>query len=286
VIKNRHSKDEKFPADNRLISKSERVGAMNIRYGIGVKVLFAVAMGSFSAAALDMTVERYRLDKEGGVIEVEATQPGDKETRDAVRQQLQEEAHNGISSATPAMRQYKKEIQYRYEKTTRGGRIYIAAKNREALLAVQDFLRSRMAKPGNSGAVVFDYVANTTLIVVPVMINEHGPYKFLLDTGSSKTILSTLVADGLSLPRVRTDMLFSAGGNLPVTARKLDVLQLGITRAENVEIVVGNLPLMKTLKVDGLLGGDYLSRFKISIDYDNMIVDIQPCCPGNISMRT
>jgi hypothetical protein len=55
---------------------------------------------------------------------------------------------------------------------------------------------------------------------------------------------------------------------------------------ENVEIAVGNLPLMKTLKVDGLLGGDYLRRFKVSIDYDNMIVDIQPCCLDNISLLT
>jgi predicted aspartyl protease len=137
-----------------------------------------------------------------------------------------------------------------------------------------------MTKPGNGGGVVFDYVPDTSLIVVPVIINGHGPYKFLLDTGSTKSILSTKIADTLALPRLRTEMLFSAGGNLPVTARTLSLLQVGITRVKNAEIAVGNLPLMKTLKVDGLLGSDYLRRFKVSIDYDNMIVDIQPCCPG------
>jgi hypothetical protein len=259
---------------------------MKSRYGIAATVLLAVTIGSINAAGFDMTFERYSLDKEGGSIEVQATHPGDKETLDAVRQQLQEEARSGIPSSTPALQQHEKQIQYRFEKTTRGARIRIKAKDREALLAVQDYLRSRMSRSGSGGAVVFDYVDNTSLIVVPVMINNHGPYKFLLDTGTTKTILSAKVADTLALPRVRIEMLFSAGGNLAVTARTLNLLQVGMTRAENVEIAVGNLPLMKTLQVDGLLGGDYLRRFKVSIDYDNMIVDIQPCCPDSISLLT
>ena len=259
---------------------------MRIRWGISVGVLFAVAMGSIAAKAFDLTVERYFLDKEGGTIQVEAARAGDKETRDTVRQLLQEEARQGVMLATPALQEHQKEIRYRFEKTTRGGRIRITATGREALLAVQDFLRSRMSKPASGGMVVFDYVGGTSLIVVPVMINEHGPYKFLLDTGANKTILSKDVADSLGLLGGRTQRLLSAGGDLPVTARKLNTLRLGVTRAENVEIAVGNLPLMKTLQVEGLLGGDYLRLFKISIDYDNMIVDIQPCCPGDISLRT
>jgi predicted aspartyl protease len=259
---------------------------MRIRYGIAAVVLFAAAMGSTTVTAFDLTVERYLLDKEGGAIQVEAAQPADKETRDVVRRQLQEEARNGVASATPAMQQHRKEIQYRFEKTARGGRLHITTKQREALLAVQDFLRLHMSKPGNGGAVVFHYVGDTSLIVVPVMINEHGPYKFLLDTGANKTILSKDVADSLGLPEGGVQRLLSASGSLPVTTRRLDILRLGVTRAEKVEIAVGNLPLMKTLHLDGLLGGDYLRLFKISIDYDNMIVDIQPCCLDSISLRT
>jgi hypothetical protein len=259
---------------------------MKSRYGIAATVLLAVTIGSINAAGFDTTFERYFLDKDGGAIEVQTTHSGDKETLDAVRQRLQEEARSGIPSSTPALQEHQKQIQYRFEKTTRGARIRIKARDREALLAVQDFLRSRMSKPGSGGIVLFDYVANTSLIVVPVMINNHGPYKFLLDTGTTKTILSAKVADTLGLPKARIEMLLSAGGNLPVTARTLDVLQVGTTRAENVEIAVGNLPLMKTLQVEGLLGGDYLRRFKVSIDYDNMIVDIQPCCPESISLLT
>ena len=259
---------------------------MNVRYMIGAATLLSVTMGPGNVSAFDMTFERYLLDKDGGSIEVRATHAGDNGPRDAVRQQLQEEARSGISSSAPALKEHEKKIEYRYEKTPQGARLRIKTKDHDALLAVQDFLRSQMTKPGNGGGVVFDYVPDTSLIVVPVMINGHGPYKFLLDTGSTKSILSTKIADTLALPRLRTEMLFSAGGNLPVTARTLSLLQVGITRVKNAEIAVGNLPLMKTLKVDGLLGSDYLRRFKVSIDYDNMIVDIQPCCPDSISLLT
>jgi hypothetical protein len=190
---------------------------MNVRYAIGAAILFSVTIGSGNVSAFDMTFERYLLDKDGGAIEVRAADPGDNRTRDAVRQQLQEEARSGISSSTPALKEQEKKIEYRYEKTPQGARIRIKTKDHDALLAVQDFLRSQMSKPGSGGGVVFDYVPGTSLIVVPVMINGHGPYKFLLDTGSTKTILSAKVAETLRLPRERIEMLFSAGGNIPVT---------------------------------------------------------------------
>jgi predicted aspartyl protease len=257
-------------------------GAMKIRHGIAVSTLLTVTMGSVTAAGFDWKSERYLLDKEGGTIEVQTTQPDDKRTRDAVRQQLQQEVRYGIPFTTPAMQQHKKQIQYRYEKTTRGGRIHITAKSGEALLAVQDFLRSQMSKSPKGGAVVFDYVAST-LVVVPVMINDHGPYKFLLDTGTTKTVLSAAVADSLKIPSSRSEILLSAGGNRPVSIRAVRTLEVGATRLENVEIAVANWGLMKQLGVDGILGGDYLRRFKVSINYDNRTVEIEPTWPEDMS---
>ena len=251
---------------------------MKTRYTISAVILFSITVGSLSAAAID-TVSRYGLDKNGGFIEIQATQAQDTRTRDAVRQQLQEEARIGMSFATSTMLEYRKEIQYRYEETRGGGRIRIMAKKRQSRLAVQDFLRSRMTKPGRGADVVFDYAGDTPLIVVPVMINNHGPYRFLLDTGANRTVLSAAVADSLSIPRGSIGTLRSATGNVPVNVRKISVLQLGNARAQNVKIAVGDFPLMKNLNVDGLLGGDYLRPFKVSIDYDNMLVCIEPSSP-------
>src|SRR4249920_214904 len=99
---------------------------MNIRYTIGPMIfLIGVITSSINVSAFDATFESYRLNKEGGIIEVQALRTDDNPTRAAIRQLLQEEARKGISPSTPAMRQHEKEIQYRYEKTRRGGRILI-----------------------------------------------------------------------------------------------------------------------------------------------------------------
>jgi predicted aspartyl protease len=73
--------------------------------------------------------------------------------------------------------------------------------------------------PLRAADVNFDFVSNTSLIVVPVTINGRGPYRFLLDTGASTTILSTAIADRLNLPNRRRATLRSAGGNEPSTER-------------------------------------------------------------------
>jgi predicted aspartyl protease len=255
---------------------------MKVRGGIVAGLLFLATMGSASAAR-DLSISHYRLDKEGGSIEVQATHPGDKQTRDRVRQELLQEARNGIPSASPEMQEHQKEILYRYENTERGGRLRIIAKSREALLAVQDFLHSQISSASGERKVVFDFVENTSLVVVPVRINGHGPYRFLLDTGASNTVLSLSIADGLGIPRGRSYTLATGGGNVTASVRKLSAFTVGPARLENVEAAVANVPLFKTMKVDGVLGSDYLRRFKISIDYDNQVMDIEPCCPDTIS---
>ena len=47
-------------------------------------------------------------------------------------------------------------------------------------------------------------------------------------------------------------------------------------RLEDIEIAVIDFDLMKTLKVDGVLGSDYLRRFRLVIDYDNKVIKIDP----------
>lgn len=124
--------------------------------------------------------------------------------------------------------------------------------------------------------VTFDFVAATSLIVVPVTINGQGPYRFLLDTGASNTILSAAVADNLKIAPRRRGMILTAGGNVDVSIRTIRTLNVGMAQLTNIEIAVGDFDLMKKLNVDGLLGGDYLRRFRVDIDYDGKVLKIEP----------
>jgi predicted aspartyl protease len=258
---------------------------MNVRSQIVTGLVLSFAIGSIDALALELSTRRYRLDKEGGMIEVQATHPDDKLTRDAVRQQLQKEVRGVIPNATPDMKKHQKEIKYHYENTARGAKIRITARTLEALSAVQDFLHSQITGISGNKTVTFDFVANTSLVVVPVTVNGSGPYRFLLDTGASDSILSAAVADRLAIPNGIPRTLLTAGGNVPVTLRMLKTLNIGAARLDNISIAVADFELLKLLGVDGILGGDYLRRFKISIDYDNQVVNIEPCCPAPESSR-
>jgi predicted aspartyl protease len=257
---------------------------MKVQHGIAASIVLTVTIASTNVAGVDGRSKRFLLDKRGGAIEVQVANTDDRPARDAVRRELREEANNQVPFATTAMQQHRKEIKYRYENTAYGGRIRIIARSPVALAAVQEFLRSQMSNLRKVKAVAFDFVANTSLVVLPVTINNDGPYRFLLDTGATNTILSAVVADNLGIRSGRTDLLLTAGGNLPVTVRTIDTLQVGGARLEKVEIAVANFPLMKTLNVDGVLGGDYLRQFKVSIDYDNKLVEIEPCCPEMMSL--
>ena len=77
-------------------------------------------------------------------------------------------------------------------------------------------------------------------------------------------------------------MLLNLGEPARDAARIKALLDMGDTQlfprwqVPNEEIGVADFPLMQTLHVDGILGADYLHNFKVSIDYENEVFDIEP----------
>jgi predicted aspartyl protease len=257
---------------------------MKVYHSIVVAVLLALTTGSVTVAARDLISRRILLEKEGGSIEVEAKNANDSQTRDTVREQLQSDLRTNIPSSTPALQEHRKDIKYSFEKTKRGGRIRMQTHDPQALAAVQSYLKTQMTSSGGDKAVALTFVKGTSLIVVPVTINDQGPFTFLLDTGASNSILSTAIADRLKIPHGPKETLFSAGGNVNVNLRTIDSFQVGQARLTHLEIAVSEFQLLHTLNVQGILGADYLRQFKVFIDYDNKVVEIEPCCTESLSM--
>ena len=55
--------------------------------------------------------------------------------------------------------------------------------------------------------------AEGSLVVVPVFVNEKGPYDFALDTGASSTVISLELAAEFGLATEKTSQLTAGGGN-------------------------------------------------------------------------
>src|SRR5258705_9383100 len=101
------------------------------------------------------TTHHFVLLSNGGSIEVGANSAQDTESRDQIRMHLGHIAkmfaagnfkapmliHDQVPPGVPVMQKLKSEIQYRFEETDEGARIWISTNSPEALQAVYEFLR-------------------------------------------------------------------------------------------------------------------------------------------------
>jgi len=95
--------------------------------------------------------------------------------------------------------------------------------------------------------------------------NDLRYLKFILDTGSSKTIIdeSAVIRLGFDLKRLeRGDRLMTAGGGTNSKILKLPKFSLFGKDMVNFEVSVLNLPPQITYFVDGLIGMDFLLQFE------------------------
>jgi hypothetical protein len=110
-----------------------------------------------SAMGFDQTrtTHHFSLKPDGGLIQVEANDPPDAASRDAIRRHLRTiarefssgvfdkplQTHGEMPPGVPALQRLKESIKYVYEEIERGGRVRITTADREALDAVHAFLR-------------------------------------------------------------------------------------------------------------------------------------------------
>jgi len=108
-------------------------------------------------------------------------------------------------------------------------------------------------------------------------INDVRNFTFILDTGTSKSILSEKAAIrlGFDLKRLKTgDRLMTAGGGMYSKILKLPKFSLFGKDIVNFEVSVLNLPPQITYFADGLIGMDFLLQFKnIKFNFDEKTIE-------------
>jgi hypothetical protein len=106
------------------------------------------------------------------------------------------------------------------------------------------------------------------VIVVPVELDGEGPFPFLIDTGSSRSAISSSLARRLGArPMGETTVLTPAGRVVrpltPLPRLSLD----GSPPAASLAMILPDEDLMRGVPADGLIGADVLTRFVMTIDY-------------------
>ncbi|MGC3948324.1 MAG: aspartyl protease family protein [Chryseolinea sp.] len=123
---------------------------------------------------------------------------------------------------------------------------------------------------------------HNNLVVVPVVLNDALPLKFILDTGVRTTILTQKTfTDILNLPYSRKYTISGPGGVNLVDAYVTNNVSLelpGVSGRGHAMLVLGQdyLELRNYLGTDvhGILGYELFSRFIIQIDYEKKVLTL------------
>jgi predicted aspartyl protease len=108
--------------------------------------------------------------------------------------------------------------------------------------------------PDEPAASVATGVGKYDHITAPVTINGAGPFRFLVDTGASRSCLTPQLAEALHLPAGPTMQVNTVVGRHACPTAVIERLQVGPRSQRRVRAPL--LPI--TMQVDGVLGVDWL----------------------------
>ena len=106
-------------------------------------------------------------------------------------------------------------------------------------------------------------------ITIPVTVNGHGPFVFMLDTGSTRSAVSSELAARVELPLVAKAVIVTSTGSQVQPVVRLDSISIGTAgRTSLLASVIPGLQLRAPgAGVEGIIGQDFLSAFNYTIDY-------------------
>ena len=110
-------------------------------------------------------------------------------------------------------------------------------------------------------------------MTVVVSIGGRGPYRFLVDTGSERTVISRQLAARLQLAGGRDTVIHSVIG-----ANSVQTVDIPRLQVSNSVISVVNAPALEAVNIgaDGLLGLDGLRSQRVLFNFKNQTMSITP----------
>ena len=131
-----------------------------------------------------------------------------------------------------------------------------------------------LAEPAPSSEVPFRLLHGFA-IIVPVFVNERGPYDFLLDTGSSSSALDRQLGQELQLETGKGERIRTLVREKPIAAGATAAVNLGPISVGHLRLLVRDLDGLHKLDpgIRGVLGQDALGQADYLIDYKRDVLN-------------
>lgn len=118
------------------------------------------------------------------------------------------------------------------------------------------------------------------LILAQVVVNDQGPFQFAVDTGASKTMLSSELAAKLAIEITEVGPATGGGGQIKIFAGRANSLAVGNAVVRDHAIGVGEFLTMLSASIgaplDGIVGHNFLNQFRVTIDYPRSVLELVP----------
>lgn len=125
--------------------------------------------------------------------------------------------------------------------------------------------------PASSAKVNFRLAGGAQpLILLPVKVNDRGPFDFILDTAAGTSLLSSELAKELAVKILGSKEGQGAGGKISVSMAKADSIAIGEMQRDDIDVAIVDLRSIGAAvgaQIDGDIGYNFLKHFRITIDY-------------------
>ncbi|MGC2661417.1 MAG: retropepsin-like aspartic protease, partial [Bryobacteraceae bacterium] len=123
-----------------------------------------------------------------------------------------------------------------------------------------------------SNETTFPFEWSQGEIIVPISIHGSRPLRFVLDSGSTRTLVDRKVAASLGIKEGEESSLQGAGkGRVPIHAlQNIDLQMPGLESKGYDCFSVDLVPVGEAVgtREDGILGYNFFARFVITIDFE------------------
>jgi len=113
----------------------------------------------------------------------------------------------------------------------------------------------------------FEFAKKAPLVVVEARLNSKGPFKFIVDTASSVTVVGREAAKALGIHQNSNSAI---SGCCSSKMLAVGSMQIGETHKSKVPIVLGNLSRLSEetgTRLDGIIGSPFMKDYQVVIDY-------------------
>jgi len=125
------------------------------------------------------------------------------------------------------------------------------------------------------------------LIVVQATVNGAGPFSFLLDTGSTHTVIDPGLARQLKAPVIGEAALTTVSDIRKDQLARLKEIRVGDSTVSELAAIIDKMDQVKLKApgVRGVLGEDFISEFDLLIDYKKRELRFDPPAPAGERCR-